>query len=78
MHEAGESEKAAQLSCAEAPSTKFQAPEKPQTSNTKADPVTHGFDWNLELGISLELGAWNLELPAPAGGLGALSFDGLA
>src|SRR4051812_2124636 len=47
----------------EAPSSKHQAPEKHQKSNTKAKFTRYSF-WNLELGISLELGAWDLELPA--------------
>jgi hypothetical protein len=45
-----------------APSTKLQAPEKHQAPNSKRD----GGPWSLEFGISLELGAWNLELLAKA------------
>jgi hypothetical protein len=42
-----------------APSTKFQAPKKLQTSSSK---TWSRASWFLELGVSLELGAWNLEL----------------
>jgi hypothetical protein len=40
----------------EVPSTKIQAPKKLQYSNFKSRSRA------LELGVSLELGAWNLEL----------------
>jgi hypothetical protein len=43
-----------------ATSTKHQAPEKHQAPNSKRD----GGPWSLEFGISLELGAWILELHA--------------
>jgi hypothetical protein len=43
-----------------APSTKLQAPKKHQAPNTKRDSE----HWSLEFGISLELGAWILELLA--------------
>jgi hypothetical protein len=42
------------------PSTNLQAPEKHQTSIFNI--VSHNNAWVLEFGISLELGAWNLEL----------------
>src|SRR5262249_18757464 len=42
-----------------APSSKLQAPEKLQTSNSNARDRD---DWSLELDVSVELGAWSLEL----------------
>src|SRR4051812_2861459 len=42
------------------PSTKLQRSTKHQTSSTKPRAVI----WSLGFGISLELGAWDLELPA--------------
>jgi len=44
---------------AEAPNSKLQAPEKFQASNFKK---TVGGYWNFELGISLDVGGWCLEL----------------
>jgi hypothetical protein len=41
-------------------STKLQAPEKRQTSSSNHRPAP--MVWFLELGISLELGAWSLVL----------------
>ena len=42
------------------PSTNLQAPEKFQISIGKDN---ERLDWNLVVGVSLELGAWNLVLP---------------
>src|ERR1039457_6011376 len=42
-----------------APTSKLQAPEKHQYPSTN---VLRSTVWNLELGISLELGCWSLEL----------------
>jgi hypothetical protein len=42
-----------------APTSKHQAPEKHQAPTTK--PTPRGI-WNLDVGISLELGCWSLEL----------------
>ncbi len=41
------------------PNSKLQAPEKIQIPNIKASPSTN---WNLELGASLDVGCWCLEL----------------
>jgi hypothetical protein len=46
---------------AEAPSTKIQAPMKFQTTNTDSRVVSVE-SWFMELGASLVLGAWCLEL----------------
>jgi hypothetical protein len=43
-----------------APSTNVQAPEKHQASSSKM-ATTH--DYRLRFGISLDVGAWCLELP---------------
>jgi hypothetical protein len=42
-----------------APTSKLQHPEKHQTSTSNS--ARYRF-WSLELEVSLELGAWNLEL----------------
>src|SRR5215831_9499536 len=43
----------------QAPSSKFQVPKKFQIPNSKFQTVFfRGEAWNLELGISLELGTW--------------------
>ena len=47
-----------------APSSKFQIPKKLQISSS--NPWPRGRHWNLELGISLELGVWDLEFLRPA------------
>jgi hypothetical protein len=48
----------AAINAPEAPSAKIQAPKKHQYSNIKS----RGSAWSLEFGVSLELGAWDLEL----------------
>src|SRR6266404_3033004 len=45
-------------------SSKHQAPEKHQSSNTN---LHRSGDWSLVLEVSLKLGAWCLELPTPVG-----------
>jgi len=42
------------------PSTNIQAPEKLQDPNN--DAYSGQLVWSLEFGVSLELGAWDLEL----------------
>jgi hypothetical protein len=64
-----------ELPLSETPSTKLQAPEKFQNSNTKPQNKCRGQRragrfLSLELRASLELGVWNLELVA-----WALSFS---
>jgi hypothetical protein len=64
MQQAGEGEEARPLG--RAGSTKLQAPSSREISSIKHQTgayVPRPF-WNLELGISLELGAWSLVLPA--------------
>jgi 2-oxo-4-hydroxy-4-carboxy-5-ureidoimidazoline decarboxylase len=46
----------------EAPNSNVQAPEKHQISSSQTAPLPA---WNLQLGISLELGAWNLGFQQP-------------
>jgi hypothetical protein len=41
------------------PNSKFQVPKKSQTPRNDHH---YGSLWNLEVGTSLELGTWNLEL----------------
>jgi hypothetical protein len=48
----------------EAPNAKFQAPEKHQATNIKYQSARPAV-WSLEFGISLVLGAWDLELSRP-------------
>ena len=47
---------------AEVPKPKLQTPKKQQTSNSRSDMLSRPFE-TLVLGISLELGIWDLELP---------------
>jgi hypothetical protein len=50
------------MNYSKAPSSKLQAPEKHQDPNIKRRREY----WSLGFGISLELGAWDLELVAKA------------
>jgi hypothetical protein len=49
----------------EAPSSKRQVPKKLQAPSSKVKRRKPRC-WDLELGLSLELGAWDLELSCPA------------